>query len=160
MKKLMIIIVLGISFSCSTKTKEEDIKNYNSVKKKIVNRERKTVLRLENFSDIPSEIDGCGCFFSKNKSLFEKELYLFVNDASQYGFFKINNKIEIVFLNKNYIKNGMKYYIYENKEYHVTLSFKEKGVSQTGIIEGEIIVYLRKDVDTKINLKFYGECVC
>jgi hypothetical protein len=50
-------------------------------------------IRIDTFSVIPPEIDGCSCYFSCNSKDFKKRAYIYMNDFAQTSFLEINGKL-------------------------------------------------------------------
>jgi len=48
------------------------------------------ILSIDTFSTFPSEISGCGCYFSINSAEFKKDEYIFMCDIDKTSFLKIN----------------------------------------------------------------------
>lgn len=122
-------------------------------------------LTIQSFSQFPSEIDGCSCYFSSNEKAFNQKQYIIVTNLDSLAFMTINNiqtKLKLIkssaeantFTDFNHVE------VFGNKEYKVTIDIKYKKStdSEVWIDEGTITI-TRKD-GQKLVTKFYGECGC
>ncbi len=122
-------------------------------------------ITVQNFSQFPSEIDGCSCYFSSNKEAFNQKKYIIVTNLDSLAFMTINNqktRLKLIssgvepntFTNFNHVE------VFGNKEYKVIIDIKyQKNTdSEVWIDEGTITI-TRKD-GQKLVTKFYGECGC
>ncbi|MGB4773906.1 MAG: hypothetical protein WBP45_01925 [Daejeonella sp.] len=153
--KLFIIInVISILFSCSGQLKKIS-ENRGTIEK----------LSLDNFKEIPNEIDDCSCAFSETVDRFKKEEYLFVSDLNSIGFLSINNKLIKLRLISAERRSGIfgdnnHKDIYSNEKYKVTVHIKYKrSVGDETWWNYGTITIKSKD-GQKLTKKFVGECGC
>ena len=50
-------------------------------------------LSLDNFKEIPDEIDGCACYFSETEQKFKNNEYLIATSFDSIGFVYVDNKL-------------------------------------------------------------------
>lgn len=122
-------------------------------------------ITIQPFSQFPSEIDGCSCYFSYTEKAFKQRQYIIVTNLDSLAFMTIDNqqtKLKLIssgaepntFTNFNHVE------VFGNKNYKVTIDIKYKKSidSEVWIDEGTITI-TRKD-GQKLLTKFYGECGC
>lgn len=122
-------------------------------------------ITIQEFSKIPSEIDGCSCYFSSNQKAFNQKQYIIVTNLDSLAFMTIDNQLTKLKLIKSTAEPHAftdfdHVEIFGNNEYKVTIDIKYKKSSgdETWIDEGSITIK-RKD-GQKLVTKFYGECGC
>lgn len=55
-------------------------------------------LKVETFTEYPSEIDGCSCDYYINQNDMNNNRLIMVNDFGQNAYLKINGKMETLLL--------------------------------------------------------------
>jgi hypothetical protein len=163
MKKLFIIALLMLLFSC---TKEEKISGEllltsDSLKVAKDSLQLKTnwdQIDLETFA-FPAEVNGCSCYFSKNKEDLANEKYIYIDDYGNSAFLKIAGKLvkfkmeEGDFDPENFSKE------ISNEEYKVTIVGKKvQELEEVMMFEGSMTVENKKGEKTITPI--FGECGC
>ncbi len=155
MKKCVFGIFLAALFSCN---KSEQFSKIQSAATSEVLRNTAGILKLETF-DFPNDIEGCSCYFSKNKEGFDSEKYIYADDYGKKAVIKIDGKFISFPLKQEDFEPTDFRKSFSNGEYEIFLKGKKiSGVDETTMIEGELSV---KDKNGKTaTSKFYGECGC
>ena len=119
----------------------------------------KTAAGLEKFP-MPAEVEGCSCYFAKNKEDYENEKYIYVDDYGKNAFIKTAGEMIKIpmtdgdFEPHNFRKNK------ENSNYKVTLTGKKiNEMDETMMFQGEMNVENKKTGDQYFT-PIYGECGC
>lgn len=118
-------------------------------------------IRIDTFSVIPPEIDGCSCYFSCNSKDFKKRAYIYMNDFAQTSFLKINGKLtkftqtDFKIIDKNTTEAKA---ISSDYELIVKVKKGRKSGYESQLNNGWIILTNKKG--NKITKTFYGECGC
>lgn len=117
-------------------------------------------LTIDAFSDFPSEISGCSCYFSNDSTEFKNGMYIYMNDFGQYSFLKINGVLtkftqtEFNDLDSKTITKAKS----DNYEITVEINTGIENGYETSIHTGTIKITDRKG---KTLIKtFYGLCGC
>jgi hypothetical protein len=93
LKKITLQLIpnaLGLVFLCSC---EQRNSNQNELQRTTIN-PVDLPFSIDTFSNFPSEIDGCACYFSNDSTEFKKGEYIYVNDYNKTSFLRINGNIE------------------------------------------------------------------
>lgn len=158
--KIIPIILALTFFSCAETKKEntsevEDIVSENKIAKDTTSVKN---INIQEFKEIPSDIEGCGCYFSLHKNEFDKKIYIFVDNYDNIAYVKIDGKmvqllqIKMATINEKFTK------IYRNIEYTLNIN-----AVRTGIID-EIWQYEGALKLISENGEYshgvYGECEC
>lgn len=116
-------------------------------------------LKPESFP-MPSEVEGCSCYFGENKEQFENENYVYVDDYGKNAYFKLGGKIikipikEDGFEPENFSKN------FENADYKVSITGRKiNEMDETMMFQGSMTVENVKTGE-KSTSPIYGECGC
>ncbi|WP_158827127.1 hypothetical protein [Mucilaginibacter lacusdianchii] len=126
---------------------------------KIQNRSKKNFkdVTLQSFKILPSEVEGCSCYFYASEKDQKSEKYLLVNDYANTAFIMLNGKLEKFLLkfhdekiNKYVYKHGV-----DLLEVKVT-KWKKSGYEES-TVKG--IIKLTKKGYT-IQKSFIGSCGC
>ncbi len=123
-----------------------------------------TPLELDNFG-FPEDIEGCSCYFSKNKKMFENNEYFFVANYDSLAHIMVNKKLinlklELSTREPNSFGDYDHKEIYKNDIYTVTVNivYKESSGYETWLNEGTIIVDTKDGQHLKHSI--FGECGC
>lgn len=119
---------------------------------------------IGSFKGLPSEIEGCSCYFSKNKKEFQLEKYICAEDYFHNAYIIINDKKIIL---KN-VESGVSA---DGKDIHWTKTYKNENYQikiemfQTGEIDETsqqkgVLTLKNKKTGQEIKSEFYGECGC
>lgn len=155
-KVFLCFVVLALLF-CSKSKKSGDVAiqlDSSSQFKKIEVKELQD-FRLDVFDSLPSEIDGCACYFYLSSEDEVNSRYLFVNDFAELGFISINGKVEEFILDKHEDSQ----YLYSNSQYHlsVTITEKKDAPDESSIVKG--LIKLSRG-DKFVEKRFVGTCGC
>lgn len=125
----------------------------------------KPKISLDNFSEIPKEIEGCACFFSESEERKNKNEYLFVAGFDSTAFISIDNKLlKLRLISTAREPNSYGDYdhtdVYETENYVVTLDIKYlRQEGDEGWLNTGTITIQTKD-GRKEFVKFFGGCGC
>jgi hypothetical protein len=164
-----LIFVAGqiIIFGCGQKAEKLENRATDSVKvdKKIIEHLREPKISLDNFTEIPKEIEGCSCFYSESEEKNLKNEYLFVAGFDSTAFISIDNKL----LKLKLVSTGREPHtfgdydhtdIYTTNNYDIKLDIKYlKQEGDEGWLNTGTITIQSKD-GLKETIKFFGGCGC
>ena len=114
-------------------------------------------MKVETFTEYPSEIDGGSCAFYLNKSDKDKGCFFMVNDLCNTAYIKINGKMEVLKMENTSTESPVKY---SNSSYILTIISSENKdtTDESYTLKGKIKVENSKG--ETINFPFIGECGC
>ena len=173
-----IIFVLALfAFSCySNKEKTNEPINIPTVENKqqpITNikthetENSSTILNLslDDFKEIPEEIDGCSCYFSETDQKFENQEYLFVANFDSTGFVSVDKKlVKLKLISTEREPNTFGDYdhidVYNSEHYKVTVDIKynKSNGDETWWNDGTVTIESKDG--QKLRKNFVGECGC
>lgn len=165
MKKLAILTSLFVLFSCKKEgsVSEEIVNNSDSVAMlqdslHVSGVENPNQINLETFS-FPAEVNGCSCYFAKNKEDFENEKYIYIDDYGNTAFLKIDGKtIKIPMKEGDFDPDNFNKTI-KNDEFTITImGNKVNELEEVMMFEGTMTVENIKGEKTVTPI--YGECGC
>ena len=114
---------------------------------------------LETFP-MPAEVEGCSCYFATNKTGYENEKYVYVDDYGKSAYIKIDGKTIKIPMQEddldpsNFTKN------IENSDYKINLSGKKiDEMDETMMFQGTMTVENKK-TSHRFSTPIYGECGC
>lgn len=117
------------------------------------------------FTKVPDEIEGCACYFSKNKEDLETSDFLFAANYDSAAFISINQKlIKLKLISSTRNPGTFGDYdhvdIYQANGYKVTvdLHYKKSTGDEVWEFTGTLIL-TRKD-GKKAETQLYGQCGC
>ena len=165
MKKLMIIASLMMLFSCK---KEEQITETkplttNSLKVEtdsmnVGTAETINQINLETFG-FPAEVNGCSCYFSKNKEDFDQEKYIYIDDYGNNAYLKIDGKTVKIKMKEGDFDPDNFSKVIKNEEISVTIQGKKVNeLEEVMMFEGTMTVENKNGEKTITPI--YGECGC
>lgn len=157
-KKLPILILMAILVSCNPK---EHIPSGNSQYTNPIkpSGENTVSLHLQPF-DFPEEINGCSCYFSRNKEDFQAGKYIFADDMGKSTYLKINGKMITIPKTDDHIdpENFSKHI--KDSQFDITLKGKKANGDQEALIIEGIITVKDRTSGAVYKSPFYGECGC
>ncbi len=116
-------------------------------------------LSLQTFG-FPQEVEGCSCYFAENKTDFEKENFLYVDDYGNSAYIKVDRKLikipmeEGDFDPSNFNKN------IENEDYSISMSGRKTDEGdETMQFEG-VMTVKEKKTGREFTSSVFGECGC
>lgn len=115
-------------------------------------------LNLQTFG-FPPEVDGCSCYFSKNKEDFENEKYIYIDDYGKTAYIKMDNKLhKIAMKNDDFDPENFQKEI-KNEDQSIKISGKKvKELEEVMMFKGTMEVKLKNG--KKSTVPIYGECGC
>ncbi|MBS1573558.1 MAG: hypothetical protein JST62_14285 [Bacteroidetes bacterium] len=153
MKKILTISLFSLLvFSCNKEDKKQsDFTNNHS-------QNNNTIQKFQSFS-FPEDIQGCSCAFATDKTSFEKEQYIFVDDYGNSATIKWNDE---------FLKFPMEegdfdpsHFERELKSNGYILKMKAQKLNEdpeTMIFQGEMTITTPEG--NTITSPIYGECGC
>ena len=161
MKKVMIVASLML-FSCKKEEKISENKVTTDSLKVAVDSANTTAtlnqINLETFG-FPAEVNGCSCYFSKNKEDFDQEKYVYIDDYGNSAFLKIDGKqVKIKMQEGDFDPDNFNKVI-KNDEFSVTIEGKKVNeLEEVMMFQGTMTVENKKGEKTVTPI--YGECGC
>lgn len=122
-------------------------------------------IHLGNFKGLPPKLLGCSCYFSKNETDFQNELYVFASDQDRVAYININNhqiKLTRTQTTRNDTIENMHNYqeTYSDGVYKVILKvhMQQNNGDEVWWNTGTItLLFKETEIET---LNFLGECGC
>lgn len=113
---------------------------------------------LQTFG-FPAEVEGCSCYFSKNKSDFDQEKYVYIDDYGNHAYIKLKDDlIKIPMSESDFDPNNFKKSIIA-EDLTITLEGKKMDeLEEVMMFEGNLTVK-KKNGETH-STPIYGECGC
>ena len=162
MKKLIIITSLMMLFSCKKEEKISENKT-TSDSLMLVNdsaniTENYNQINLETFGFL-AEVNGCSCYFSKNKDDFQAEKYIYIDDYGNSAFLKIDGKTVKIKMEEGDFDPDNFSKVIKNGDITVTIEGKKvNALEEVMMFEGTMMVENKKGEKTITPI--YGECGC
>ena len=165
MKKLMIIASLMMLFSCKKEEQITESKPLTTDSLKVETdsmnvgtAENLNQINLETFG-FPAEVNGCSCYFSKNKEDFDQEKYIYIDDYGNNAYLKIDGKTVKIKMKEGDFDPDNFSKVIENEEISVTIQGKKVNeLEEVMMFEGTMTVENKKGQKTITPM--YGECGC
>lgn len=165
MKKLMIIASLMMLFSCKKEEQITESKPLTTDSLKVETdsmnvgtAETLNQINLETFG-FPAEVNGCSCYFSKNKEDFDQEKYIYIDDYGNNAYLKIDGKTVKIKMKEGDFDPDNFSKVIENEEISVTIQGKKVNeLEEVMMFEGTMTVENKKGEKTITPI--YGECGC
>ena len=165
MKKLMIIASLMMLFSCKkeeqiieSKPLTTDSLKVETDSMNVGTAETLNQINLETFG-FPAEVNGCSCYFSKNKEDFDQEKYIYIDDYGNNAYLKIDGKTVKIKMKEGDFDPDNFSKVIKNEEISVTIQGKKVNeLEEVMMFEGTMTVENKKGEKTITPI--YGECGC
>lgn len=141
-------------FSC----KKESIALKNSPKDETQIESVSREIKLETFG-FPPEVEGCSCYFAKNKEDFNAEKYLYIDDYGNNAYLKIGGKLLKIEMDEDDFDPAD--FSKKIKNDRISIEIKGKKVDELEevmMFEGTMNVENNKG--EKATTTIYGECGC
>lgn len=122
--------------------------------------DEKGMWRLDTFSNMPPEIDGCACYFSRDSIDFSKRAYIYVNDFAKFSFVMLNGEL-LEFVQTEFVKDGSMTQVKARTgkyEMHLDLFNREMIKGEADIKVGTLVIMNQQGQQMKWML--YGACGC
>lgn len=115
-------------------------------------------INLETFS-FPAEVNGCSCYFAKNKEDFEDEKYIYIDDYGNNAFLKVDGKMLKIIMKEGDFDPANFSKIIKNDDFTVTIKGKKVDeLEEVMMFQGTMTVE-NKDGQKTVT-PIYGECGC
>ena len=165
MKKLMIIASLMMLFSCKKEEQITESKPLTTDSLKVETdsmnvgtAETLNQINLETFG-FPAEVNGCSCYFSKNKEDFDQEKYIYIDDYGNNAYLKIDGKTVKIKMKEGDFDPDNFSKVIKNEEISVTIQGKKVNeLEEVMMFEGTMTVENKNGEKTITPI--YGECGC
>ena len=165
MKKLMIIASLMMLFSCKKEEQITESKPLTTDSLKVETdsmnvgtAENLNQINLETFG-FPAEVNGCSCYFSKNKEDFDQEKYIYIDDYGNNAYLKIDGKTVKIKMKEGDFDPDNFSKVIKNEEISVTIQGKKVNeLEEVMMFEGTMTVENKNGEKTITPI--YGECGC
>lgn len=115
-------------------------------------------IELDVFTNLPKEIDGCGCYFFLSETDKQEGKYICVNDFANLAFVSINSSLEKFVLTEHMENSNIYLYASNAFELKVEITKKESGGDEVSNVEG--IITIKTEDNQKIETTFIGYCGC
>ena len=164
MNKILIIASLMMLFSCQKEGQlaEATGADNDSTSFKIDSADTLTEnlnqIKLETF-EFPAEVNGCSCYFAKDKEDFDQEKYVYIDDYGNSAFLKIDGKRVKIKMEEGDFDPGNFSKIIKNEEFSVTIQGKKVNeLDEVMMFQGTMTVENKEGEKTITPI--YGECGC
>jgi hypothetical protein len=124
-------------------------------------------LTLDDFTDIPSGIEGCSCYYSRSEARHNSSEYLFIADFDSSAYVSINNtmtKFKLVSTGRqpNSFGDNDHVDIFKTDKYTLTLDIKYKkgGDEEDEGWWNEGTITIEDEAGQTTRLTFFGSCGC
>ena len=120
-------------------------------------------IKIGTFNGLPSEIDGCSCYFSANQKEFKQKKYIYADDYLDNAYIIINDKkVKFKSIKASVSANGNDVHWvkkFKSEDYQITVeTFQTGEIDETSQERGTITI---KSTDGDQVVKtFVGECGC
>ncbi len=156
---ITIFLFISSLLILSCQSEEKQAQTNNNTLKEL--HEDSLSFRLQPIDDIPAEIEGCSCYFSKDSIAFKKKRHLFVDNFEDLAFIQVNK--ELVRLKRIKTEEYSDFSVksdYTDENYTLTIKVYEGESSgeETWMNWGEI--WVKNKAGEKYYTRFYGECGC
>jgi hypothetical protein len=151
MKHILLALICIFTVSCGSK---KDANNKDSKQNRNVEE-----FHLVTFSTIPSDIDGCSCYFFLSKRDEERKDYILINDFGNMLFAKIDSSFTRFELLKH--DSGKETFHYTSSKYLLTISILEKKDehNENSRIKAKLSI-TNKDSTVHFSTEIFGMCGC
>ena len=162
MKKLVLITSMLTLFACKKEgqVSEKEIVNMTTTadSAKVPAETPLHQINLETFG-YPPQVNGCSCYFAKDKADFEVEKYIYFDDYGNSAYLQIDGEtIKFPMKEGDFDPENFNKKI-ENAEYTITIvGNKIKDLDEVMMFEGTMTVENKKGEKTVTTI--YGECSC
>lgn len=167
-------IALALFYNCRPDTTNHESTEIDSLS---ITKERiapavKPKRTLDNFTDVPEEIEGCACYYAESEERYRQSEYLFVAGFDSVAFISINDKkLKLKLVSTGREPHSLGDYdhvdIYRADGYDVTVDIKhveEEGDSvsqeedESWYTNGTITI--QSESGKKDEIRFFGSCGC
>lgn len=163
MKKTALILAASFLMMACKKNKETITTNTDSAK---ISQDSAVVTAKGNIAidyiAFPEEITECSCYFAKNKSDFNAEKYIYVDDAGENAYAMLDGQRRVMkLISSSSFEDDSESLSkeIETNEYKISIKAKKlKEQPETMLFEGTMTI--EKPSGEKITTPIYGECAC
>lgn len=156
------VAFLFLSTSISGCESKQPVAIQEPVKDEILTEELKSSLVLDSFTEVPPEVRGCSCYFSRNKQELQQQQYIYLNDYKKTSFISVGGKLEKLFLKNNPDSTAAnKSGTYANEEFELKVEIEKENdlAEELAGLEGHLILKELKSGKVQ-SFPFVGECGC
>lgn len=166
LKRTPLILLLGfLILSCNKKeeTNNKVSSQKNTIETKVESSSEKNTkdYQLQTFG-FPAEIEGCSCYFAKNREEFIRQNYLYVDDFQRFSYIQIAGELQKIPYGKtNEVLPEQDLSIQSsNDSFKIEIDGKliDLGEVETALYQGTMKVTLNGG--SIIETPIYGECGC
>ncbi len=158
MRKLIVIVAVSMCIISCKKDKENI--NVNS-SANIENTTQKGSILIEELP-FPEEVTECACYFAKDQSDFNSEKYIYVDDAGENAFAKLDGERRTMkLISSSSFEDDSESIIKEIESNEYKISIKAKKIKENPeamVFEGTMTV--EQPTGEKVTTPIYGECAC
>lgn len=163
MKKTALILAASVMMMACKKDKETITTNTDSAK---ISQDSAVVTTKGNIAidyiAFPEEITECSCYFAKNKSDFNAEKYIYVDDAGENAYAMLDGQRRVMkLISSSSFEDDSESLSkeIETNEYKISIKAKKlKEQPEAMLFEGTMTI--EKPSGEKITTPIYGECAC
>ncbi len=144
-----------VVFSCNKTEKKTEVTKTNFSK---VDTTKISISQLETF-DFPDEVQGCSCYFAKNKEDFMNQKYIYIDDYGNNAYVKMGGKLLKIAMEEGDFDPDHFDKVIKSDDYTIKIKGEKlPEMGETLMYVGKIIV--EKKSGEKITSTIYGECGC
>ena len=117
--------------------------------------------RIDTFSTIPPEIDGCSCYFANDSSEWKQGHYIYVNDFAKQSFVKLNGVLTKFTLVEENVIDSLKtrqFFKNDTSELLIESQIIRASGDETWHKTGMFLIQTKSGL--QIQKTFFGECGC
>ncbi|WP_210487370.1 hypothetical protein [Rufibacter aurantiacus] len=117
---------------------------------------------LDSYSEFPEEVEGCSCYFSRNKQEFAAGKYIYMNNYANLAFVSIGGQlVRLECIDKSDSVKTDAPYRDASVKYELRAIVKKSSPSGEEVFKTEGVL-LVKDLKTGASseIPFVGECGC
>ena len=120
-----------------------------------------TMLFITSFSEVPEDIEGCACSFSRDSLDFKGGKLIYLNNHSSISFVKVNGvTTRFTEINHQELDSLHTISTYDNPNYELILKVEDKGKNGNESSRKTGTLKLTDNDGKTIEKTFYGECGC
>ncbi len=167
MKNLIVLLIAAIFlFSCKDATTNVNAPETTNADSTAVatadtaaDTTAKSTLNLETFSNAPTQVKDCACYFSNDSTELRNSKYVYVDNNEKFAYVSLNGMVTQLEKQSESLKNGNLVKVFSNDQYEATLDVKQVG-KQGEKTEYDGRLSLKTKQGTIIINNVYGKCGC
>lgn len=148
------LLLTQFLFACGS----NETKNNSLSEEKLSSTQEQII--IDTFTEIPSEIVGCSCYFSNDETAFKKSKYIYADDEDENAYLSINGVMTKFALRKSEESpNNRIIKVGYNENYEITIELEQVGqIDETWQQKGKMIIKAKDG--REFSKDIYGECGC